>query len=76
MFVSTFVSIFVPVLVAADAFPCFSCFSCYFFFLLFSLACTRALRRERVEKGERCVPGCQEVRRTLAALVAALVLYF
>ena len=45
----------------------------YFFFSLFSLACTRALHREKVEKGEWYVPGCQEVRCTLAALVAVLV---
>ena len=44
-----------------------------FFFLLFSLVCTGALHREKVEKGERCVPGCQEARRALAALVAVLV---
>ena len=47
-----------------------------FFFLLFSLACTRALHREKVEKGEWCVPGCQEVRCTLAALDAVLVRLF
>ena len=44
-----------------------------FFFLLFSLACTSALHRQKVEKGEWCVPGCQEVRCALAALVAVLV---
>ena len=44
-----------------------------FFFLLFSLACTRALHREKVEKGEWCVPGCQEVPCTVAALVGVLV---
>ena len=42
----------------------------------FLLACTKALHREKVEKGERCVPGCQEVRCTLAALVAVLVRFF
>ena len=48
-------------------------FMLYFFFSLFSLACTRALHREKVEKGEWYVPGCQEVRCTLAALAAVLV---
>ena len=62
MFVSTIVSTFV--LVGADAFP------------VFPLACTRALHREKVEKGEWCVPGCQNVRCTLAALVAVLVRLF
>ena len=44
---------FVLVLVADDV---------CFFFSLFSWACTRALHREKVEKGEWCVPGCHERR--------------
>ena len=63
--VDVVVSIFVSML--------FLSFMFCFFFSLFSLACTRALHREKVEKGEWCVPGCQEVRCTLAPLVVVLV---
>ena len=48
-------------------------FILYLLFSLFVLACTRALYHEKVEKGEWYAPGCQEVRCTLAALIAVLV---